>query len=239
MNGALDGRVVAIPGAAGSLGPHVARALAAEGAILAFGGRDAKSLDALATKLGLEDERLHVQGVDLLDPAATDAWAAAVNERFGCVDGVAHLVGGWRGGTPLAFSPPQDWAFLEALLVRTTQHVSRAFHAALLESGRGRFVLVSAKQAVAPSDANAAYVAAKAAAEAWTWALADGFAAAKAGATANVVAVNALVTPEMRAAAPQKAFLSFTDVADVAAAIAFICSDAAAKMNGQRLVLHG
>ena len=57
-------------------------------------------------------------------------------------------------------------------------------------------------------------------------------------ATANVVAVNAIVTPEMRAAEPEKSFATFTDAADIAAALAYLCSDAAQKMNGRRLVLH-
>jgi NAD(P)-dependent dehydrogenase (short-subunit alcohol dehydrogenase family) len=98
---------------------------------------------------------------------------------------------------------------------------------------------MSAKQAVMPTTDNAAYAAAKAAAEAWVYALAHGFAADGSGATANVIAINALVTPEMRAAEPDKAFKTFTDAADIAEAIRFIVSDAGAKMNGQRLALHG
>ncbi len=57
--------------------------------------------------------------------------------------------------------------------------------------------MVSSKQALEPTWSNAAYAAAKAAAEAWTFALADEI-------TANVVAVNAIVTPEMRASSPTR-----------------------------------
>jgi NAD(P)-dependent dehydrogenase (short-subunit alcohol dehydrogenase family) len=229
----LEGRVIAVPGAGGSLGPHVVHALTRAGATLELADVSAEKLAPLA------GERVRTQIVDLLDPAATTAWAAALEERHGRVDGVAHLVGGWRGGRPLAEAPLEDWDVLHGLLVRTVQHTSRAFHGALTRSGRGRFVLVSAKQAVRPTDANAAYAAAKAAAEAWTFALAEGFASAGSGATANVVAINALVTPEMREAEPEKAFKTFTDAADVAEAIRFLISDGAAKMNGQRLALHG
>jgi NAD(P)-dependent dehydrogenase (short-subunit alcohol dehydrogenase family) len=123
--------------------------------------------------------------------------------------------------------------------VRTVQHTSCAFYDSLARSGRGRFVLMSAKQAAAPSHDNAAYAAAKAAAETWVYALADGFAKDDSRATANVVAINALVTPEMRAAEPEKAFKTFTDAGDIAEAIRFLLSDAGAKMNGQRLALHG
>jgi hypothetical protein len=53
-----------------------------------------------------------------------------------------------------------------------------------------------------------------------------------------VVVVNGLVTPAMRAASPEKPFKTFTDTDDVAAALAYVCSDAAAKLNGRRVILH-
>ena len=229
--GSLAGRVVAVPGAGGSLGPHVVRALTAAGAQVAATDVSPDRLEGL----GAADAR----AVDLLDPGATAAWARDLEERFGHVDAVAHLVGGWRGGTPLPDAPLADWDFLSNLLVRTVQHTSAAFYGALTRSGRGRFVIMSAKQAVVPTTDNAAYAAAKAAAEAWVYALAHGFAADGGGATANVIAINALVTPEMRAAEPDKAFKTFTDAADIAEAIRFVLSDAGAKMNGQRIALHG
>ena len=120
--------------------------------------------------------------------------------------------------------------------MRTVQHTTRSFHGELERAGpRGRFVLVSALQAQAPSNTNAAYAAAKAAAEAWTLAFADGF--APGGATANIVVVDAILTPRMREEDPEGDFASFTPAEDLAAAIAFVCSDRAAKMNGQRLPL--
>src|SRR4051812_34144447 len=101
----------------------------------------------------------------------------------------------------------------------------------------GRFALVSAKQAQAPSNGNAAYAAAKAAAEAWTLALADGFAGT--AATANIVVVDAILTPRMREESPGKEFPSFTPAEHIAETIAFLCSDSAAETNGQRLGLWG
>jgi NAD(P)-dependent dehydrogenase (short-subunit alcohol dehydrogenase family) len=170
----------------------------------------------------------------MLDEAAVEAWCAALVERFGHVDGLIHLVGGWRGGTPLHEAPLADWELLHDLLIRTVQHTTRAFHEQLAAQ-RGRFVLVSAKQAQNPSNTNAAYAAAKAAAEAWTLAFADGF--EPGGATANIVVVDAILTPRMREENPGEAFPTFTPAEQVADSIAFLCSDGAAKMNGQRLRL--
>jgi NAD(P)-dependent dehydrogenase (short-subunit alcohol dehydrogenase family) len=231
----LNDRVIAIAGVGGGLGPLVAQRLAEEGAIVAGTDRDQGALDALAADLGLPPERWDGRPVDLLDEDATRAWCDALAERFGRVDGLVHLVGGWRGGEPLHEAPLSDWDLLHDLLIRTVQHTTRAFHDQIAAGSQGRFVLVSAKQAQAPTNTNAAYAAAKAAAEAWTLALADGF--EPGGATANIVVVDAILTPRMREEEPDKAFPTFTPAEDIAAAVAFLCSDGAKKMNGQRLPL--
>ena len=231
----LDGKIVAIAGAAGGLGPTVAARLAQAGATRALTDVDQGRLDAVTDGLDLPDDRLDARVVDLLSENAAKEWAAALTERFGRVDALLHLVGGWKGGEPLATASLADYEWLHDLLVRTVQHASRAFHDALAHEG-GRFVLVSSTQAQAPSGTNAAYGAAKAAAEAWTLALADSL--AESGATANIVVVNAILTPQMREQNPDKPFKTFTSTDDIAEAIAFLLSDAAAKMNGARLELH-
>jgi len=231
----LSGRVVAIAGVAGGLGPSVAERLAAAGATIAATDVRQEAIDEVAERLGIPAERWDGRAVDLLDEEATRAWCATLVERFGRVDGLAHLVGGWRGGQPLQEAPLSDWALLHDLLVRTVQHTTRAFHDALLAGEHGSFVLVSSKQAQAPTSPNAAYAAAKAAAEAWTLALADGFEGTDA--TANVVVVDAILTPAMREQSPDEEFPTFTPAEHIAAAIEFLLSDAARKMNGQRLPL--
>jgi NAD(P)-dependent dehydrogenase (short-subunit alcohol dehydrogenase family) len=235
MTPSLDGRVIAIAGVGGGLGPVVAARLAEAGAIVCGGNRDQESVDAVGAALGLPEDRWDGRAVDLLDEDATAGWCAALVERFGRVDGLMHLVGGWRGGQPLHLEPLEDWALLQDLLIRTVQHTTRAFHDALALSEHGRFVLVSAKQAQAPSNTNAAYAAAKAAAETWTLAFADGFSDARA--TANVVVVDAILTQRMRDESPAEVFPNFTPAEHIADAIAFLCSDGAAEMNGQRLRL--
>lgn len=231
----LTDRVIAIAGVGGGLGPVVAQRLAEAGAIVAGTDRKQEALDSLAADLELPPDRWDGRAVDLLDEDSTRAWCAALVERFGRVDGLVHLVGGWRGGEPLHEAPLSDWDLLHDLLVRTVQHTSRAFHDQIAASSRGRFVLVSAKQAQAPSNTNAAYAAAKAAAEAWTLALADGF--DPGGATANIIVIEAILTPGMREESPEQDFPTFTPAEHIAEAIAFLCSEAAGKMNGQRLPL--
>jgi hypothetical protein len=61
------------------------------------------------------------------------------------VDGLMHLVGGWRGGDPIESFDMADYDLLHDLLVKTTMYVTRAFHDALAEGGDGGFARVDAK----------------------------------------------------------------------------------------------
>lgn len=232
----LEGKVVAIAGAGGGLGPVVSEVLAERGATLALAERNPELAGKCRAELGVGDDRCDSYAVDLLDADAARGWAEHIAQRFGRIDALVHLVGGWRGGKPIAEAPVEDDEFLHALLVRTVQVATRAFlpH---LSAHAGRFALVSSAQAQQPTATNAAYASAKAAAEAWTIALADELSAS--GGTANIVVVNAIVTPQMRAENPGKEYKTFTDASQIAEAIAFLLSDGGSKMNGQRLSLHG
>jgi NADP-dependent 3-hydroxy acid dehydrogenase YdfG len=232
----LDGRVIAIAGAAGGLGPTVARRLADDGATIAATDVHQERLDQLAADLELPEDRFDGRTVDLLSEEATRGWVSALTDRFGKVDALLHLVGGWKGGDPIATAPLDDYEWLHDLLVHTVQHTSRAFYEQLAASDHGRFVLVSSSQAQRPDGTNASYAATKAAAESWTLALADSL--EDTNATANIIVVNAILTPRMREENPDKKFRTFTSAEDLADAIRFVVGDSAAKMNGKRLELH-
>lgn len=236
MNISLDGKVVAIAGAAGGLGPTVVAAFARAGAALSLVDRDASKLDALIASIGAPPGKHHLAIADLLDAGQTRAWAEQIRQRHGRVDAVLHLVGGYRGGQKIAQFPDDDWALLKQLLIETTWNVMRAF-VEPLKASRGRFILVSSPQAQKPSHANAAYAACKAASETLTLALADELRGS--GATANIIVVNAILTPQMRAERPDADYAQFTTAEDIASAMLYLCSDAAANMNGQRLSLFG
>ena len=230
-------KVVAIAGAAGGLGPTVARAFAADGARLAVAGRSEADLLGLLDSLGLPAERRLATAVDLTDTAAAQAWADAVIGRFGRVDVVLHLVGGYKGGTRIADIPMADWDFTRDLLIKTTLNVARAFAAPLAANGWGRFLTITSPRAQAPTAHTAIYAMGKAAADALVRALADEFTGT--GATANALVVSSIVTAEQRAREPGKDFSRATSAEAIAAALLFLCSDAAGAINGARIPLTG
>jgi len=230
----MNGKVIAISGATGGLGPTVVNAFVQAGATLALIDRKQARLDALISSLKLPTERHLCQTIDLLNPQQTQGWIQAIEQRFGHIDGLLHLVGGYRGGQAIADFPDADWVLLNNLLSQTTWNVIHAF-AAPLKASQGQFVLVSSPQAQRPSHTNAAYAACKAACEALTLALADEFRGS--GATANIIQVNAILTPQMLSETPGGDYRTFTHADDIASAMVFLCSAAGKAMNGQRLAL--
>ncbi|KOG39793.1 SDR family oxidoreductase [Streptomyces resistomycificus] len=245
-NGALSGAVIAVAGAGGPAGRATLLRLAEAGATVVGADNDperlAEAVDAARYSAG--GAAVTGETVDLLDLDSTRDWAARTEKEFGRVDGVVHLVGGWRGSETFAKTNLHDWDLLEMLLIRTVQHTSLAFHEALQSSDRGRYVLISAAGASKPTAGNAAYSAAKAAAEAWTLALADYF--RKAGlsegadgptSAAAILVVKALVHDAMRAERPNAKFAGFTDVKDLAEQIVGVWEKPAAEVNGKRLWL--
>jgi len=231
----LTDNVVAIAGASGGLGPTVVRAFAEAGAKIAVAGRNPADLTQLLDSLHLPDDRRLASSVDLTGDAATQAWADQILARFGHVDVVLHLVGGYKGGTLIADIPMADWDFTHTVLIKTVLNVVRAFVNPLKANGWGRFISVTSPRAQAPSAKTALYAMGKAAADALVLALADEFKGT--GATANLIVVNSIVTPEQRAAEPGKDFSRSTAAEEIAAAMLYLCSDEANAINGACLPL--
>ncbi|SDQ57929.1 short chain dehydrogenase [Curtobacterium sp. UNCCL20] len=166
----MGGRAVLIAGATSTSGAAVARALTAAGAAVVAVGARADGLEAL--RAAVPDVTTH--RCDLADPDAVDALVAAVHASSGRVDGLVHLVGGWRGGGSIAGQSDEDWDFLDRGF-RTLRNTTRAFADDLVASPAGRLAIVSSTSVESPTAGAANYAAAKAAADAWVRAVAQGF----------------------------------------------------------------
>lgn len=231
----LGGLVIVVAGAAGAAGPPLVERLARAGATVVAAGSNRDRIEGVVADITsrMPSGRVHAAVVNLLDEQATRDWADAVESEHGRVDGLVHLVGGWRGGLGIVDADLADWNWLQDRLIRTLQHTSRAFHDAIKASPQGRLVLISSVQTSAPSATSASYAAAKAAAEAWTLAVADSF--KDSGAAAVILQIKALLTPAMRAAKPDAAFAGYTPVDELADTIHDLWLTPAAELNGQRL----
>ncbi|HET6302998.1 SDR family oxidoreductase [Microbacterium sp.] len=167
------GRLVLIAGATSASGLAAARALAGAGARAVAVGRDPEKLDRLAEAV----PGVRTEVCDLTDAAAVQSLAERVHETEGRIDGLFHLVGGWRGGGGLSGQTEDDYRFLEGSFT-ALRHVTRTFDDDLRASAAGRLAIVSSTAVTRPLAGGANYAAVKAASEAWTRAVAHGFAKA-------------------------------------------------------------
>lgn len=198
----VEGRTVLIAGATSASGRAVARALLDAGARVVAVGSDQGRIDALEAEVpGVIGER-----ADLTDGDDVLELAMRVHARVGDVDGVVHLVGGWRGGGGIPGQTEEDYRVLERSFT-ALRHVSRAFWDDLVASSAGRIAIVSSTTVAAPTAGGANYAAVKAAGESWMQSLAQGFTTARraqgpeGGAAAVTFRVSSLSGLEERLAA--------------------------------------
>lgn len=165
----VTGRTVLVAGATSASGHAAVGALVTAGASVIAAGRDEARLTLLEA-LGAR-----TAAVDLADEAAVGAFADRLDAEGARIDGILHLVGGWRGGGGLPGQTEADYRALETGLT-ALRHVSRAVWADLVASPAARVAIVSSTAVDRPLAGGANYAAVKAAEEAWARAMAQGFA---------------------------------------------------------------
>ncbi len=134
----LQGKNAIIYGAAGRMGPAVARAFAAEGATVHLAGRTRETLEAVAAEIAAGGGAAHVAVLDALDEAAVTAHVQAVADQAGSVDVSFNLVS--RGdvqGTPLLDMDLEDFFQPIANGVRANFITMRAAARRMVQQGSG------------------------------------------------------------------------------------------------------
>ena len=236
--------VALITGAAGGLGQVLAPDLLAAGYDLALFGSNGPRLAALGDRLDVPGERHLEVEVNLREAQATTAAIDAVYARYGRVDALAHLVGGWTGGASIADADEDPYASMIDQHLWTPLNVVRDLSPRMVAAGHGRLVAVSSPLAVSPTPGMAAYAVGKAALEALFKTLAKEL--RDSGVTANLVRVRTIDNAHARDAeahgrggtAPAKS-ANWTTPEEISAAIRYLFSDEARVVNGETMGLHG
>jgi len=227
-------RVVVITGAAGNLGRAVARAFAAAGDKLVLVDR---RLDALAAAFGeAGDTRLYA-AANLLEAGEATSLAKAAVERFGRIDALCNIAGGFRMGEPVHATSDENWDFLMDLNARTVLHMARAVVPHMLARASGKIVNVAAFAAQKGTANMGAYTASKALVIRLTEAMAAELRAK--GINVNCVMPTIIDTPENRKSMPDADPKQWVAPEDLASVIEFLASARSRAIHGAAIPVTG
>lgn len=223
----LDPRTVIVTGAAGNLGRAVAQAFADQGANLVLADLDRKHLEQA---FGADNSRRLLVPANLIDMAGAADLAQAALARFGHIDVLCNIAGGFRMGETVHETSDENWNFLFDINTRTLLNTVRAVVPHMLAGGGGKIVNVGAFAAQKGVAQMGAYTAAKGTVIRMTEAMAAEL--RDQNINVNCVLPTIIDTPENRAAMPKADPAKWVAPADLANVIAFLASDAARAVHG-------
>jgi 3-oxoacyl-[acyl-carrier protein] reductase len=258
MDLGLRDRACIVTGASRGIGRATAALLAAEGAVLLLVGRGEEALAAAAQELSVSAGTIEWIVLDVTDADAGERCREACLAQFGRIDVLVNNAGtsAVRGLEDLT---DQDWGSQWELNVMAPMRLMRALAPVMAERGWGRIVNVCSSSGKRPSQRNAAYSVTKAAQLSLSRVFADAYAAR--GVLVNAVAPGPIASElwlDPGGLADQSATAQNTTreqvleataagvplrrlgtPEEIAAAIAFLCSEAASNVVGAAWAVDG
>ena len=230
----MQGKTIAVTGAFGALGSVVAETAMKRDASVALIDHAEAPSAGFAERLGAN--AFIVGGVDLTSLPAAEKAMASVKAKFGRVDALLNIAGGFQWET-IADGKVDAWDRMYALNLKTALNACRAALPYLLENGAGRIVNVGAGSALHAASGFGPYAASKSAVHRLTESLADELKLK--GVTVNAVLPSTIDTPANRRDMPNADFSRWVAPADLAAVILFLASDEARAVTGALIPVSG
>ena len=219
-----------VTGADGGLGIHVTKALLDAGFLVAGLAPKIKQSDFDNPRFTALPARL-----DSLEAAKRSA--DAVMTKFGKIDVLAHLVGGFAGGPSVAETDDTTFRRMFEMNVDSAFHILRAVLPHMQKAGTGRIIAIGSRAAESPGPGVGAYSASKAALVSLIRTVA--VENKDSGITANVILPGTIDTPANRKAMPKADITNWVQPAAIASLIVWLASDAAGDVTGAVIPLYG
>ncbi|MHB8886458.1 MAG: 3-oxoacyl-[acyl-carrier-protein] reductase [Methylovirgula sp.] len=237
----LSGRTALVTGASGGLGSAIARALHAQGAVVAISGTRADALDALAAELA---SRVHVVACDLADPVQVEKLVPAAEALMGPLDILVNNAGLTRDNLFMRLKD-EDWDLVLAVNLTAAFRLSRAAVKGMMKRKFGRIIGITSIVGVTGNAGQANYAASKAGMIGMSKSLA--MEVAGRNVTVNCVAPGFIESPmtDVLNEKQKAAILAGVPMArlgsgaDIAAAVVYLASAEAAYVTGQTLHVNG
>lgn len=240
----LAGRAAVVTGASRGIGRAVAKALAAAGATVACVASKRENAEPVAEEIRRDGGKAEAFGCDVADAASVEALASAATAFLGKLDILVNNAGVTRDGLLMRMSDA-DWDAVLDVNLKGAFRTTKAFARPLLKSKCGRVVNVASVIGIGGNAGQANYAASKGGLIAFTKATAKEFGGR--GVTVNAVAPGFVGTDMTRGLdeAQKKAMIDATTLGrigtpeDVAGVVVWLCSDLAAFVTGQAVVVDG
>ena len=237
----LTGKTALVTGASGGRGGALARTLHGQGATVVLSGTRREALESVAGELG---ERTHVVTANLSDPASVDGLIGQAEAAAGAVDILVANAGITKDGLLLRMKD-EDWASVIQVNLESYFRLSRAALKGMMKRRHGRIIGITSVVGVMGNPGQANYAASKAGMIGFSKALAQEVASRNV--TVNCVAPGFIASPMTDALNDAQKTTMLTRIpagrlgegADVAAAVAYLASDAGAYVTGQTLHVNG
>jgi len=226
-----------ITGGTGSLGRALAPRLIAQGYRLGIAYLIPEEAETLEATLQPDPDQVFLRRVDSSDAEAMTTFVEDTAERFGSIDALVALVGGWAGGRDVEDTDDVRFERMLDLNLRSAFYSVRAVLPFLREVGKGRIITIGSRAAIDNPSGQAAFNIAKAGVVALTKSVANELRGT--AITANALLPSVIDTVATRQAMPYGDYVDWPSPDQIAAVIAFMLSDDAAVMNGATVPVYG
>lgn len=233
----LAGKVALITGGTGALGRAVTTAFAEAGATVAVtyvvDGEVPECKECLGARA---DAPLFIKA-NVTVEAEIQKLIQTLTQRFGRIDILLALVGGYVGDLPVAQLPEATWDHMMNLNLKSAFLCCKHVVPVMQRKGGGRIVTVSSRAAIKVFPGISAYAVSKAGILTFTETLASEV--LKDNILVNAILPSVIDTPANRKAMPNADYSAWVKPEDIARVLLFLCSEASREISGAAIPVYG